>query len=219
MDKLFAFLAFMIPLSTTYAQKVLVIGDSNSAIENNWTNFLDKELPGVELINKSISGNTIGFDNLEQSRLNTLKNLTSYLKEACEAYNDSSPDIIVFLLGTNDCKHIFAGKTGTVHDNFRKLLAETDSFFTGRNKPRLLVVSPPPQDPDPSIAEKYEGGDDCAGELTDFYRQITGEKHIDFLDIYHPLKPVFKYITIDGIHLDREGQILLSRMISGKILQ
>jgi lysophospholipase L1-like esterase len=211
-----AIILSLLPIAMTFGQKVLVIGDSNSAIENTWTTFLPSELLSLELLNKSVSGNTIGFDNNGQSRLNTLKNLSDYLGDL-EAFNDSVPDVIVFLLGTNDCKHIFDGKTDTIHSNFLKLLDESENFFTGKQKPQLLVVSPPPQDPEPAIALKYKGGDECAAELTEFYKQVTGEKHIDFLDIYHPLKPVFRYITIDGIHLNREGQVILSRMVSERI--
>ena len=211
------FILCVMSLNSMLAQKVLVIGDSNSAIANNWTLFLNDELPGIRLVNKSVSGNTIGFDNLSSRQLNTLTNLRAYLGEGNRAFNDSVPDVIVFLLGTNDCKHIFAAQTDTVHAHFVRLLRETRNYFSGDTRPRILVVSPPPQDPFPTLAEKYKGGDACAGELTEFYRSITAEQGIDFLDIYHPLKPVFPYITLDGIHLDREGQVLLSRMVGGKI--
>ncbi len=208
---------FLFPIASAFAQRVVVIGDSNSAIEDNWTNYLKDELPGLELVNLSVSGNTIGFDNLGQKSLNTLTNLSSYLNEARRTFNDSVPDVIVFLLGTNDCKQIFHGQKDTVHQNFLTLLGETENFFPDPIKPRVLVVSPPPQAPLPSLAEKYRDGDACAEELTEFYRRITSEKQMDFLDIYHTLKPVFEFITPDGIHLDREGQILLSRIIASRI--
>ncbi|MGB3004957.1 MAG: hypothetical protein WBC06_00490, partial [Chitinophagaceae bacterium] len=61
---------------------ILTIGDSNGAFDYGWPEQMKKLLPFSTIINKSIAGNTIGFDNLDQPKLNTLTNLNQYLDAA-----------------------------------------------------------------------------------------------------------------------------------------
>ena len=61
---------------------ILTIGDSNGTFDYSWPQQLKKLLPFSTIINKSVSGNTIGFDNLGRMELNTLKNINRYLDEA-----------------------------------------------------------------------------------------------------------------------------------------
>ncbi|HRQ29860.1 MAG TPA: prolyl oligopeptidase family serine peptidase, partial [Saprospiraceae bacterium] len=49
---------------------ILTIGDSNGASEYGWPVQLKKLMPFSNIINVSIAGNTIGFDNLGQEKLN-----------------------------------------------------------------------------------------------------------------------------------------------------
>jgi len=62
---------------------ILTIGDfPTGTFEYSWPQQLKKLLSQSVVINKSISGNTIGFDNLGRDELNTLRNINRYLEEA-----------------------------------------------------------------------------------------------------------------------------------------
>ena len=58
--------------------KILAIGDSNGEFDFGWVAQLQKIRSVDKIVNTSISGNTIGFDNLGRKQLNTLKNIDSY---------------------------------------------------------------------------------------------------------------------------------------------
>lgn len=197
------------------AQKILIIGDSNAAIKANWVdNYLIETLPDATILNKSIPGNTIGFDNNNRTELNTLRNINKYLSETKKQLYNSNPTQIIISLGTNDCKKVFESQMDMVVANMDSLIRTVLNYYAGKEKiPGILIISPPPAGPDEMLAKKYLGQDKRVESLTEKFKKLALNKNVDFLDIYHPLKPVFSYITLDGIHLNREGQIILSRIV------
>jgi lysophospholipase L1-like esterase len=128
---------------------ILTIGDSNGAAENGWPAQLRKLLPFSTIINKSISGNTIGFDNLEQEKLNTLKNIDRYLNEAItELGADRNFNMILIGLGTNDTKKIFENRQNEVPENLQILIKKIkDKIEFSEDKiPLIIIISPPPME-------------------------------------------------------------------------
>ena len=55
----------------TKSEYILAVGDSHGAHKNGWVDQLKKLHSNDTIINVSISGNTIGFDNLNRDTLNT----------------------------------------------------------------------------------------------------------------------------------------------------
>ena len=98
---------------------ILAIGDSNGASDHGWVVQLQKFLPEDSIVNYSIPGNTIGFDNLEQERLNTLKNIDQFL---LNTPGSIAFDKVVILLGTNDCKAVFQKRQHEVKENMQLLI-------------------------------------------------------------------------------------------------
>lgn len=196
-----------------FSQNILVIGDSNAALPGSWVTYVKNKLPQANIINQSIPGNTIGFDNNGQTALNTLKNIHSDLEKAAKAFRGELPDQVIISLGTNDCKKVFDGMESTVIANMYALLDSVRQFYAGHTNVTILILSPPPASPDDQLLEKYKGMNNRVGSLTGKYKTLASAEHVDFLNIYHVLKPVFPYITIDGIHLNREGQTILARII------
>lgn len=192
--------------------KILTIGDSNGALMDGWVTQLRKIMPDDTIFNISISGNTIGYNNLGRSSLNTLANINDYMNKA---YNRLGHiDEIILMLGTNDCKAVFKDSLSYVPDNMRKLIRAIKDL-SGRHaeKPAIYIVSPPPFGPDEMLGEKYIGGLERVSRLNEQLEMIAKEERVIFIDSFHILLPVFKNITIDGVHLNADGQMMIARII------
>lgn len=197
--------------------KILTIGDSNGAAADGWPEQLKKLLPGALIINKSISGNTIGFDNLQRESLNTVKNITAYLDQAYLLTDDL--DFILICIGTNDTKRIFIGQQNEVPGNLKKLFDLIRSYLAEKNKkmPYICFMTPPPMDETKIDKEKYGGGDERIRKNNKKFKRVTRECKIDFLDTYNSLKKNFSDHTADGVHLDAEAQMETASVLAGYI--
>jgi lysophospholipase L1-like esterase/pimeloyl-ACP methyl ester carboxylesterase len=196
---------------------ILTIGDSNAAVEFGWPAQLRKLLPFSTVINKSISGNTIGFDNLDQEKLNTLKNIDLYLEEAyAELGTGSYFDNIFIGLGTNDAKRVFEKRQKEVPENMVLLIAKIRQWASSHQKrvPEICIISPPPVNEQKANAEKYGGGDKRVQKFIAFFKKVSEKEKVGFLDSYSILKNGFENKTSDGIHLNEETQFRLAKIIS-----
>jgi len=196
---------------------ILTIGDSNAAAENGWPVQLRKLLPFSTVINKSISGNTIGFDNLDQEKLNTLKNIDRYLDEAyAELVTGRSFDFILIGLGTNDAKRVFEKRQKEVHENMALLIEKIRQWAINHQKivPEICIISPPPVDEQKANTEKYGGGDKRVRNLTTSFNKVSKNEKVGFVDSYSMLRAGFENKTADGIHLNEVAQFLLAQIIS-----
>jgi len=202
--------------TTSYGQKILCIGDSNAARAHGWPSSLQEVMPDAIVVNKSISGNTIGFDNLGRESLNTLKNINRYLIETTGELAGSIPDIVIIGLGTNDCKAVYVGKHDLVVKNMNSLIDSIQDYYaTGDNQPNIVLMTPPPMTSDSLLITKYKGGNGRIEKLVTSYRNIASEHSFGYIDLYDPLKEIFPYMTDDGVHLIPEAQIIVARYIKG----
>lgn len=193
---------------------ILTIGDSNGAHADGWVTQLRKVLPAATIINQSVSGNTIGFDNLGHESLNTLKNIDRYIKCASDSLNGKTFDYVIVCLGTNDCKAEFANRQKEVIQNMNILVTKIENHPAFKvKKPHFIMVSPPPYGDDKMLLEKYKGGDKRVSALIQPFHQIATRHHWKFIDIYKMLRPDFNNLTPDGIHMKAEGQMRIARMI------
>ncbi len=196
----------------TNAATFLTIGDSNGASEHGWVVQLQKIYPDVRIINRSISGNTIGFDNNGDIGLNTLRKIDQYLATAVKDAKPEKIDKILICLGTNDCKAVFADSLAKVPDNMRQLIVKIRSFYN-ESSPEIIIVSPPPYGPDRILKEKYHGGDSRVKVLTFLLRALAKEMNCGFVDIYSVLEPVYEQYAPDGVHMKAEGQMIIAKTI------
>jgi lysophospholipase L1-like esterase/pimeloyl-ACP methyl ester carboxylesterase len=199
---------------------ILTIGDSNGAAENGWPNQLKKLFPFSTIINKSVSGNTIGFDNLDQTKLNTLKNIDRYLEEAYnELGSENTFDHILINLGTNDTKHIFVDQQKEVAANMSVLVEKIRQFATVHNKKKsvICIITPAPMDEQKVNQEKYGGGDERIRKNNQKFRKVAKTNQVDFLDTYTPLKIGFPEKTTDGVHLTENTQFQLALIMANYI--
>lgn len=192
---------------------VMAIGDSNGAAKDGWVSELKELRADLSIYNYSISGNTIGFDNLDQDRLNTRKNWKAFFEDM--KTKTEALDYVILLLGTNDCKAIFRSQINEVVAHLDTLLGDiqSDDLFILRRS-SLVLVSPPPYGPDSTLASKYQGGAACVEHLIPEYQRLAEKHDLVFVDVHSVLRSDFSELSKDGIHLTPEGQKKIAHEIS-----
>jgi lysophospholipase L1-like esterase/pimeloyl-ACP methyl ester carboxylesterase len=194
---------------------ILTIGDSNGAVGHGWPHQLAKLLPMSTVINKSIPGNTIGFDNLNREQLNTLKNIDNILTSTIDSLNNTAPDLIVIGLGTNDAKTVFKNRQNEVASNMSLLMEKIHSGFTSRDLPvpSVIILSAPPMDERKANLRKYGGGDQRIKQNNKLFKHIAQKYDCTFIDTYSVLKPQIKSATHDGVHLMAKAQFEIANQV------
>lgn len=210
------FVSILITSAKTNAQRTIItIGDSNGASKQGWVNQLKSIRTQDSIFNYSISGNTIGFDNNGMEKLNTLKSVTSYLTDASKKSTTRRIDDVIILLGTNDCKKVFASRNDEVAQNLEQLiLSIKKDTIIANSASQIYIVTPPPFDKDSVLIDKYKGGDERIRALLPQFMAIALRTNCQFIDIYHEVKPTFHQLTTDGIHLTAEGSKTIAQSIS-----
>ncbi|MBP1676646.1 MAG: lipolytic protein family [Bacteroidetes bacterium] len=204
MLKHFMFSAFFLLICTvSQAGNFLVLGDSHGAMDIGWVNQLKKLRPNDHFCNLSISGNTIGFKNNDRDTLNTLRNIKSYIRRGNDQLGKI--DVILVLLGTNDCKAVFDGKTNESISNWNRLLEEIRAVFPENSQTHILLVSPPPAADDSVLTEKYKGMNGRLKMLVPRMGKTAKEKDILFLNIFKFMYPYRNKLTSDGVHYTVKG--------------
>jgi lysophospholipase L1-like esterase len=192
--------------------KIFAIGDSNGALSQGWISQLKKIRPNDTIYKISISGNTIGFNNSGNRNLNTLSNIGSYMEKAYSKLGEI--DMIIIMLGTNDCKSVFKDSLSIVPENMRKLIMGIkQNARLHKDKPTIFIVSPPPFGQDEKLEEKYKGGMGRVTLLNEQLLRIASEENVEFINTCQILQPVFKYLSADGVHLNPEGQMMIALII------
>ncbi len=195
---------------------ILAIGDSNGAFEYGWPQQMIKLLPYSTIINKSTSGNTIGFDNLDKPELNTLKNIRQYLDDAYSKISAAAELDFIFLgIGTNDTKAVFNDRQTDVASNMNTLLQQIKNHVIAHHKkiPVICIISPSPMDEQKIDMAKYGGGDLRIQKNNRQFSKIASTNQVYFLNTYDRLKENFGIKTIDGIHLNEKTQFELTSYI------
>ncbi|MBE0651773.1 MAG: prolyl oligopeptidase family serine peptidase [Bacteroidales bacterium] len=188
---------------------ILTIGDSNGAFKFGWPKQLMKLLPYSTIINKSIPGNTIGFDNLERPELNTLRNIDKYLAETYNKLpNGQQLDYIFIGLGSNDTKAVFKNEQKEVPKKMAKLLVDIKSWLKINHKqmPQICIITPPPTDKHKYYVPKYGGSNARIQKNNIKFKKVAEKSHVGFINTYSILDNSISTGTIDGIHLKPQLQ-------------
>lgn len=126
-------------------KQILCFGDSNTwglnaetgtrfSWEERWTGVLQEKLQGrdIRVIEEGLCGRTTIFE--DPFRIG--RRGTELLPTLLEAH---TPDAIVLMLGTNDCKTIFGASAEVIGKGIAKLLEQIEQFAS---KAKVLVISP-----------------------------------------------------------------------------
>lgn len=190
-----------------------MIGDSNGAAEKGWVFQFQQLRKGGPLVNTSVSGNTVGFDGMGSSNLNSLDQLVVYLRRGYAELG--AIDEIIIALGTNDCKSEYRDATANRHVNFRKLLDETRNFFKDRGQdiPRIVIMSPPPIAADLPANSEFKNGATCVEELAIFLGDLAAEYGYCYTNLISRRGTELLKNSKDGVHFDAIGYEKIARQL------
>lgn len=198
---------------------ILSIGASNEAATGSWAVQIRKQLLYGNLINYAIPGNTIGYDNLQNPRLNTLQNADSLIRLAT-ATNDGKPfDFILIALGTNDCKAEFKEDIQMMEQNLKQLIRQIRaSVLFDPARTRIVALTSPPIDHTLALS-KYDGGDACVRRWNTTLKKLARTEYWLFVNTYDPLSKMSGVATYDGVHLTSEAQKLVAQKVVDSLLK
>jgi len=205
-----------IALDPVRGKNILAIGDSNGEFKFGWVSQLQKLRFNDVIYNASTAGNTIGFNNLGDTRKNTLHHIDQYIEEAYGQAGNLGA--IIVMLGTNDCKAVFADSLELVPKNMGTLIQKIREHpLCIQSNPRIFIVSPPPIGSDSMVEEKYYGSKQRMEILQDQLKIVAERENCIFIDCYHEIKGKFSILTNDGIHLTMEGQKIIADNIHRRL--
>ncbi|MEZ5392089.1 MAG: SGNH/GDSL hydrolase family protein [Bryobacterales bacterium] len=199
-------------------QTVLCYGDSNTwgrdphsmarlPLESRWPEAMARELGAdVRVICEALNGRTtVWEDPIEEHR-----NGKTYLSPCLLSHHPL--DLVVLMLGTNDCKKRFSVSAFDIGRSVGLLLDMIQKSGCGPDggAPQVLLVSPPPFGRMGDFAEMFEGAEEkCAG-LPRYYREHAEQRGCRFFES----GTVVRASDGDGVHLDSADQVKLGKALA-----
>lgn len=202
-------------------KQILCFGDSNTyglipgtteryGWNTRWTGILDEKVreKGYHVIEEGLCGRTTVFDDpLRDGRRGT--ELLSVLLETHKPI-----DMVVLMLGTNDCKMVYDASAEVIGKGVERLLNQIES---SNPNSKVLLVSPIElgygvweEGFDPEFNEASRG---VSKKLPKVYGRIAKERNLYFL----PASKYAKPSEADREHLDENGHRILADAIFHKI--
>lgn len=196
-------------------QNILILGDSHGAVEQGWVYHLQKLRPKDKFCNLSISGNIIGFSNLDRDTLNTIRNIHSYLERG-KLYLDKI-DKVLILLGTNDCKSVFNDSLNLVASRFGILITSIQRELSQSNRTKIVYITPPPFADDKNLTEKYKGGNKRLKMLIPKLVNTAKKQGVKCINLNRMMGVKAGEMTTDGVHYSNEGYEKIAKKINNHL--
>lgn len=175
-----------------------------------WPYILEKKLPeGSMVTNCGMNGRTTAFDRDGSGAQNGLKGFESAL-----AYVSPS-DLVIFMLGTNDCSKDLRLTAGQIAGGMEKLVTKAEEYCSSAwgYVPRMMIVCPPAMREDISRSPfRFMIDQDSvklSRELAGEYERTAENLGCMYLDATD-LKGVSER---DSMHLTEEGHRNLAKMV------
>lgn len=204
--------------------KILCYGDSNtyghnpidgSRLKIRWTNALQKSLGAdYEIFEEGLCGRTTVFDDAFTDGLNGRKLLEPILR------THQPLDLVILMLGTNDMQIQFNASAYDIARGVETLIkiVKNPCIYAGK-VPEILVVSPTRTNKGMDNNEYFsnifgtERSMKISGELAGYIKSVADNNGAYFLNA----ADYAEASDLDGLHLNEENHILLSRAIEDKI--
>jgi lysophospholipase L1-like esterase len=121
-------------------------------------------------------------------------------------------DLVVLMLGTNDCKKRFSVSAFDIGRSAGLLLdmIQRSGCGPGGASPQVLLVSPPPFGRMSEFAEMFEGGHEKCERLSRYYRQHAEQRGCRFFES----GTVVRASDGDGLHLEAADQVKLGEALA-----
>lgn len=184
------------------------------AFKERWTGVMLEELgPGYEVVEEGLNARTTAFDDPIDPRLNG----SDYLPTCLASHYPL--DLVILMLGTNDCKPYFHKTAFEIAAGMAKLIGQVLSsgggIGTAYPAPSVLVMAPPRlvEIPDPWFDNLFKGSQAKTEELAQHYANVANFYKVQFLDAGR----VVTTEGIDGVHLTVENNRDLGRAVAAKV--
>ena len=184
--------------------------------EDRWPMILQEILgSGYRIIEEGQGGRTIATDDPAEGEKNGIR----YIIPCLESH--SPLDLVIIMLGTNDCKLKFSYSSLDIAGEMRRFLEKVVTYnrFHCADDFKILLVSPPVI----SDSLKHSRLDEIfscgrakavSSGLASYYRELADAFGCSFLDAAQFVKTS----EVDGIHLDASAQRTLGKVIAEKTL-
>lgn len=185
---------------------VLCYGDSNTwgyipglgqryAPNARWPGVLASQLgTDYRVVEEGLNARTTCMDDPTRPGRNGL----TYLRPCLDSH--APLDLVILMLGTNDCKHRFGLSAYDIAQNVAVLLGviQTSTSGVGGTAPPVLLIAPPHLGPFQALADLFIGGEERSRGLAKHYRAVAEQARCQFIDS----AAFVKVDPTDGVHLD-----------------
>jgi lysophospholipase L1-like esterase len=203
-------------------RKILCFGDSNTYgfipgsmdgrydADTRWTGRLQKILKSdAVIVEAGMNGRTTIFDDPicpEQSGIQTIGDTV----RAC-----GTLDLLVIMLGTNDCKRQFHLSAEQIAGHLQKVLEQAKAAASAELP--VLLIAPAKLRKEASsgpFGDSFDMGSVAVSEaLASTYEALTNQQDYAFLDA----SKIVTVSSLDGVHLDEEGHRKLAKAVADRI--
>lgn len=207
-------------------KQILCFGDSNTwgydpmnggryPYDVRWTGRLQHMLPDCRILECGHKGRTTVFhDDLEPGRV-------GYDILPVELNMHEPLDLLIIMLGTNDCKRRLGAGADEIAKGLEMLIRLTQSplIWGGKLVPKILVVAPIPMDAAHVPGNDMESMFDAASaarsaRLAQSYRTVCKCYGVAFWDASEAVPHV---TSIDGVHLSPADHAAFAQAIAPQI--
>jgi lysophospholipase L1-like esterase len=185
---------------------ILCYGDSNTwgyipgsgqrhAPDVRWPGVMHAQFgAGYRVLEEGLNARTTCMDDPTRPGRNGL----TYLKPCLDSH--APLDLVVLMLGTNDCKHRFGLSSYDIAQNVAVLLnvIQATPCGVGGAVPPVLLLAPPVLGPFTILADLFVGAEERSAGLARHYRAVAESLRCQFLDA----GAFVKVDPADGVHLD-----------------
>ncbi|MBR6986954.1 MAG: SGNH/GDSL hydrolase family protein [Clostridiales bacterium] len=180
--------------------------------DSRWPCVMQKILGDeYKVIEEGQNGRTIATEDPAEGEKNGL----TYLGPCLESH--APLDYVIVMLGSNDCKRKFSYSSMDIAGEMQIMLEKIQSYnrFRCNDKIKVILVSPPLiscaiNDSWLGDSFGYENARRLTQELSSWYKQLADMYGCTFVDAAEYVK----VSDVDGVHLDREGQKELGRVLA-----
>ncbi|KAF0701246.1 Aste57867_8240 [Aphanomyces stellatus] len=138
----------------------------------------------------------------------------SYLPTLLAEWAAKPPTLVLLMLGTNDARR------GPLHVPVQDYRVHLQTLVEGIQtswRSRILLVTPLPVDEAGAASgfEQYSNAN--TGECAVAVLQIGAQLNVPVLDLWTPLQGQLSTLFLDGVHLNRNGNVVVHTMLQQKI--